>query len=128
MSDEGVASDGGSHPGPSEIDLAPYVQTHPTLDITFYTDSDEVFVLFVSEPPTKGLFKVVGETENPRVLVQYEDAVVKGYKVTPVYQQDLNRVRTGHPMAGLVHKFPVDEMLDDPALLLDRIPPLEDTS
>jgi hypothetical protein len=31
---------------------------------------------------------------------------------------------------GLVHKFPVDEMLDEPALLLDRIPhpSLEDTS
>jgi len=78
----------------------------------------------------KGLFKVVGETHNPRVLARHEDAVVEGYKITPVFQRERYQVRTSHTMAGLVHKFPVDEMLDEPALLLKRIPrpSLEDTA
>ena len=117
-------------PSPSEVNLAPHVQRFPGQDITFYTDGEQIFVLFVSEPPTKGLFKVVGETRNPRVLARYENAVVQGQKVTPDFQPDLKRVRTSHTMAGLVHKFPIGEMLDESALLLERIahPSMEVTS
>ena len=122
MTESGQSGSDTERPGPSELALATHVQRRPHQDITFYTDGNEVFVLFVSEPPTKGLFKVVGETNNPRVLVRYDDAVVEGYKVSPVFQEELRRVRTTHPMAGLVHKFPVGEILDEPALLLERIP------
>jgi len=110
------------HPGPSKVSLNTHAQRRPDQNITFYTDGDDVFVLFVAEPPTKGLFKVVGETINPRVLVRYDDAIVEGKMVTPYYQDDLRRVRTSHVMVGLMHKFPIDEMLDEPALLLERIP------
>jgi hypothetical protein len=129
MPSDGSTS-GTEHPGPSETRLAPHVQTHPGQDITFYTDGGEVYVLFVSEPPSKGLFKVVEETHNPRVLTRFENAVVRGYLVTPTFEPELERVSTHHMMAGRVHKFPVDKMLDDPALLLERIPhpSLEDTS
>lgn len=104
-----------------QVSLAPHVQ-NPPQDITFYVDDGDLLCLFVSEPPRKSLYRVTGQTRNPRVLARADDAVVDGSYVTPTYQEEFHRVRTSHPMAGLLHKFDLDEMMDEPALLLERLP------
>lgn len=104
-----------------EISLAHHVQ-NPPQDITFYVDDGDLLCLFVSEPPRKSLFRVTGQTRNPRVLARADDAVVDGSYVDLEYQEQFHRVRTSHPMGGRLHTLPVDERLDEPALLLDRLP------
>jgi len=104
-----------------DIDLGHHVQ-NPPQDITFYVEDGDLLCLFVSEPPRKSLYRVTGQTRNPRVLARADDAVVDGTYVNPHYQEEYHRVRTSHPMAGLMHTFLLDERLDESALLLERLP------
>lgn len=105
-----------------EVSLAPHVQ-NPPQDITFYVaDDGDLLCLFVSEPPRKSLFRVAAQTRNPRVLARADDAVVDGSYVNPEYQEEFRCVQTWHPMAGCKDRFDMEEMMDQPALLLERLP------
>jgi len=106
----------------TDVDLSPHVQNRPPADVIFKIHGDTLLAIRVGESATANVFEVTGETYNPRVLAQTDSAVVEGMVVTPRYQHDLRRVRTTHVMAGFVDKFPIDEMLDEPVLLLDRLP------
>jgi len=104
-----------------DISLAPHVQ-NPPQDITFYVDDGDLLCLYVSEPPRKSLYCVTGQTRNPRVLARADDAVVDGSYVNPEYHDEFHSVQTWHPMAGLIDSLNLDEMMDEPALLLERLP------
>ena len=106
----------------TEYDLSPHTdRLHP--DVEFWNQNGTLLVTRSGEGGYVTLDEVVGETQNPRVLVQADRAVVEGQLVTVGYQEQYKTVGAFHPMAGTIERFSVDEMMDDPALLLERVPP-----
>jgi hypothetical protein len=93
----------------------------PPQDIAFWNHDGSLLVTRQGEGYVT-LDVVVGETRNPRVLVRHDRAVVEGQLVRTGWNPQLKVVSGHHPMAGLVHRSPVDEWLNEPALLLDEVP------
>jgi hypothetical protein len=93
----------------------------PPRDVTFWEWDGSLLVTRQNENHVT-LDAIVGETRNPRVLVRHDRAVVEGQLVSTGYDPNHKVVSGHHPMAGVMHRFPVDEWLDESALLLKRVP------
>ena len=110
----------------TELDLATH-DTGTVSDISFWRSGESVFVTRVGEGPYATLDEVVEQTHNPRVLAQYDRAVVDGMLVRTGYEPEYKTVGVCHPMAGQVDRFEVGELMDTPALLVKAVPPADDT-
>lgn len=106
----------------TEYDLSPHTDMTPS-DVSFWDHDGSLLVTRSGEGPYVTLDEVVGETRNPRVLAQTDRAVVHGQLVTVGYQPEYKTVGVHHPMAGTIDRFRVDELMDEPALLLERVDP-----
>jgi hypothetical protein len=113
----------------TEYDLSPH--TGRDLSGIAFWEHDGSLLVTRSGEGYVTLDAVVGETRNPRTLVTQADrAIVEGQLVTVYYNAALKTVEGQHPMAGKVVRVAVDEMMDEPALLLERVhgPKQEDTA
>lgn len=89
-------------------------------DVHFHeTPGGELLATRVDEDLHPKIYRVTGQTRNPRALVSADAVVVEG-RLLEAYANG-RTVRTQHPRAGRAERYDAEEWLDKPALTLDRL-------
>jgi len=82
---------------------------------------DETYVVRDVPEGTAALYHVVGRTCSVRRLAAAEAAIYEGNVVSTYYDDELHRTEFAHDYAGRLGAEQVEEFLDEPAILLERV-------
>lgn len=82
---------------------------------------DETILAHGTEGPTPDAYRVEKTTQNPRVLASADAVLYNGVITTPYYDQDVKTVVLQHFYAGRIESFFAEELLEDPAVVLEAL-------
>ena len=89
-------------------------------DVEFFEHGDDLLAAYTNENGTTYLYRVTGETRNPRTTV-LADAIVDDGKFLTVYPEGA-LLTYQHPYAGIQRREVAHEWFDEPVLLLEELP------
>jgi hypothetical protein len=87
-----------------------------------YEHNGETYVVHKVPEGSVDVFRVAEATRNPRVMYNYHAVLYDGNLLTTHYDNQMRTVILQHKMAGRMASLYVADMLDNPAVCLERLP------